>query len=128
MIVVDANVMIAHLDAGDAHHDRAEGLLLATRGDRLGASPVTLAEVLVGPARAERLDRALAALSQLEIATVSLDEHAPVRLAVLRSATGLKLPDCCVLLAAEHSRGEVATFDDGLAGAAHDHGLTVRRQ
>lgn len=65
VIVVDASVLIAHFDAGDAHHERAETLLLAVADEPLAASPLTLAEVLVGPARAGRLDAATAALRQL---------------------------------------------------------------
>jgi predicted nucleic acid-binding protein len=49
----------------------------------------------------------------------------PVRLALLRAETGLKLPDCCVLLAAEQSGAAVATFDDRLAGAVTRRGLRL---
>lgn len=128
MIIVDASVMIAHLDASDAHHDRAEGVLLAADEEQLGASPLTLAEVLVGPARMGRLDQAAVALSLLGVAPVKLADDAPLRLARLRAGTGLKLPDCCVLLAAEQSGGAVATLDRRLGFAAANHGLVVRRQ
>lgn len=52
----------------------------------------------------------------------------PVRLAVLRAGTRLRMPDWCVLLAAEQMHGGVATFDDGLGGAARERGLVVRDQ
>jgi predicted DNA-binding protein (UPF0278 family) len=42
----------------------------------------------------------------------------PSRLAQLRADTGCKLPDCCVLLAAEECDGTVASFDVGLTSAA----------
>ena len=126
MIVLDASVLIAHLDATDVHHARAGELLLTVADEALGASPITLAEVLVGPARAGQLDRGAALLRQLEVTSVGLEEDAPTRLAVLRAGTGLKLPDCCVLLAAERTRGAVATFDDRLANAASAHGMVVR--
>lgn len=126
MIVLDASVLIAHLDASDAHHDRAFDLLHQLTEEPLAASPLTLAEVLVGPARAGLLDRAAAALHQLEVGSVPLEEDAPVRLAMLRAGTGLKLPDCCVLLAAEQAHATLATFDDRLAAAARDRGLGVR--
>lgn len=126
MIVLDASVLIAHLDASDAHHERAGVLLLDVADEPLGASPLSLSEVLVGPARAGQLDRATAVLHQLEVASVLLDEDAPARLAVLRAGTSLKLPDCCVLLAAEQVRGVVATFDDRLATAARERGFVVR--
>lgn len=126
MIVLDACVLIAHLDATDAHHARASALLLDAVDEPLGASPLSLAEVLVGPARAGQLDRATAALHQLQVASVLLGEDAPTRLAVLRAGTNLKLPGCCVLLAAEQTHAVVATFDDRLATEARKRGFVVR--
>ncbi len=126
MIVLDANILIAHLDASDAHHDRAETLLLDLSDLPLAASPLTLAEVLVGPARTGRLDRATTALALLEVAGVDLGPDAPVQLALLRAGTSLKLPDCCVLLAAENAHAAVATFDHRLAEVARDRGFDVR--
>lgn len=118
MIVLDASVLIAHLDAEDTHHQRAVALLLDLVTEELGASPISMAEVLVGPTRAGQIDRAKAALDRLGVSTVALADDAPARLAMLGATTGLKLPDCCVLLAAEQSGAEVATFDDRLASAA----------
>ncbi|HEX2299337.1 MAG TPA: type II toxin-antitoxin system VapC family toxin [Pseudonocardiaceae bacterium] len=128
MIVLDASVLIAHFDSTDAHHDRAgELLLLAAEQDQsLGASPITLAKVLVGPARTGRLAQAAAALDQLRVCAVDLPPDAPLRLAALRAGTKLTLPDCCVLLAADQAGDAVATFDDQLADAARTHGLAVR--
>jgi predicted nucleic acid-binding protein len=126
VIVLDANVLIAHLDATDAHHDRATSLLVDLADEPLAASPITIAEVLVGPVRAGRLDRATAALRQLEVATVDLGVDAPTRLAVLRAGTRLRLPDCCVLQAAEQAQAAIATFDDRLAAAARERGVDVR--
>ncbi|MBV8527206.1 MAG: type II toxin-antitoxin system VapC family toxin [Candidatus Dormibacteraeota bacterium] len=125
MIVLDASVLIAHLDADDAHHSSADQLLAETSPAALGASPITLAEVLVAPARTGRLDRANAALKRLGIDSVALVEDAPLRLAVLRAGTKLKLPDCCVLLAAETADASIATFDDRLATAARERGHVV---
>ena len=77
MMVVDASVLIAHLDATDAHHDRASSLLMDLADEPLAASPITVAEVLVGPVRAGQLDRATAALAQLQVTTVDLRADAP---------------------------------------------------
>lgn len=125
MIVLDASVLIAHLEGADPHHDRATELLAESADQDLGISPLTLAEVLVGPARADRLPQAQSALRTLGVATVPLAENAPVRLATLRATTRLRLPDCCVLLAAETADGEVATFDGRLAAAAVGLGHAV---
>lgn len=126
MIVLDASVLIAHLESTDAHHHRATQLLLDTAAESLGASPLTLAEVLVGPARSGRLDEAQSVLGELDIVPVPLAEYAPTRLATLRATTRLRLPDCCVLLATETADAAVATFDERLARAASDLGLDVR--
>jgi predicted nucleic acid-binding protein len=128
VIVLDASVLIAHLNATDAHHERATELLLAARDEPFAASPLTLAEVLVGPARAGLLDRASIVLRQLGVTAVALDSDAPARLATLRAVTGLKLPDCCVLLAAEQTGASVLTFDDKLAAAARKRGLSAGQE
>ncbi|HWG74741.1 MAG TPA: PIN domain-containing protein [Acidimicrobiales bacterium] len=126
MIVLDASVLIAHLDAGDAHHERASALLADVAAESLSASSLTVAEVLVGPARAGQLGRATTVLDQLGVATQHLPEDAPVRLAMLRADTNLKLPDCCVLLAAEQAYATVITFDHRLAAAAAERGMATR--
>jgi predicted nucleic acid-binding protein len=128
VIVLDASVLIAHFDSTDAHHQRADALLLKLEAEPLAASPLTLAEVLVGPARSGHLAQAVVALSQLEVSTVPLDEGAPVKLATLRARTNLKLPDCCVLLAAEQVHATLATFDEQLAAAAIETGFAVTEQ
>jgi predicted nucleic acid-binding protein len=126
VIVLDASVLIAHLDATDLHHERASALLHDAADEALAASPITLAEVLVGPARAGKVDYATAVLHDLDVTSVPLLEDAPVRLAMLRAGTGLKMPDCCVLLVAEQTHGALATFDDRLAASAAERGLDVR--
>jgi len=126
VIVLDACVLIAHFDESDVFHEDSDKLLGSVADEPLGASAITLAEVLVGPARAGRLDQATAALAQLEVAAIALSADSPARLAALRAGTDLKLPDCCVLLAAEQKGGAaVATFDDRLASAARNRGFRV---
>lgn len=126
MIVLDASIIIAHLDSQDAYHERARALLLRTPDEPLAANPLTLAEVLVGPSRAGLLDRAEAALEQLGLRTIALPADAPRRLATLRVETRLKLPDCCVLLTAQQTDGSLATFDDRLAAAARERNIYTR--
>lgn len=123
MIVLDASVLIAHLDGSDRHHAKARTLLEAHSGEPLGASPITLAETLVSPARAGRLVDAEAALQQLGVQELPLREGAPGRLAEMRAEVGLKMPDCCVLLAAQDHEGVVASFDAALLAAARTLGL-----
>lgn len=123
MIVLDASVLIAHLDGRDAHHDRARRLIEETGAEPLGASEITLAETLVAPARADRLEDARSALDLLGVGELALGDDAAARLARLRADTGRKLPDCCVLLAAGENGGTVASFDSDLIVTAREIGL-----
>lgn len=124
-MILDASVLIAHLEAADAHHERATQLLLDQADAEFGVSPLTMAEVLVGPARIGALASVQSAIRGLDISLVPLDAQSPERLAVLRASTRLRLPDCCVLLAAELERASLATFDERLAAAAGDLGIQV---
>ncbi len=126
MIALDASVIIAHLDSDDRHHERATALLLDVADKELCASRLTLAEVLVGPARAGKLEIAATVLHELGVQGLGLDDEAPERLATLRATTPLKLPDCCVLLVAEQMGCAIATFDDRLAAVARRRGVEVR--
>jgi len=123
---LDASVLIAHLDSTDAHHARATDLLMSIAGGQLAVSPITMAEVLVGPARAQRLHEVQAALRLLDVHPVALTDDSPARLAHLRATTSLRLPDCCVLLAAEDAGAAIATFDEQLAAIGIGLGFEVR--
>ena len=127
MIVLDASVLIAYLDAEDAQHRTAESLLAREIDEEFAANPFTLAEVLVGPSRTGRLQAARAALRELEINEQPFPRDTAVRLARLRADTGLRMPDCCVLLAAEDAAGRVGAFDDRLIRAAEGLGLVTLR-
>lgn len=125
MIVLDASVLIGYLDSSDAHHASAEALLTASVDEDLGVNMLTLAEVVVAPAREGRLEAVLDVLRDLDVAVLALPADGPARLAVLRAATGLKLPDCCVLLSADVVHGTVASFDGRLLHAAEGRGMAV---
>lgn len=123
MIVLDASLLIAFLDSRDDHHDLSVALLERELDEDFSASPLTLAEVLVGPARASRVEEAVAALHELDVVEQPFPDGTAVKLAELRVATGLRMPDCCVLLAARELSARVASFDTGLATAATRLGL-----
>jgi predicted nucleic acid-binding protein len=118
VIVLDASVLIAHLDRNDVHHELAAERLRAVSDQPLGASSITLAEVLVAPTRAGRLAAAQAALRMLGVDELPLPRDTAERLAALRVETSLKLPDCCVLLTARVTGGALLTFDERLAREA----------
>jgi predicted nucleic acid-binding protein len=127
VIVLDASVLIAFLDGEDNHHAAAEQLLTQAIDDDLAVNSLTLAEVLVAPVRDGRLDPVLAALHALEVQELSFPADTALRLAELRAATGLKMPDCCVLLAAADAAASVASFDERLAQTAEMRNLAVLR-
>ncbi len=122
--VLDASVLIAFFNSDDAHHEAALDILDAAADDDLLLSSISLAEVLVGPARSGNEESVLRALGRLEVDEEVLPADAAVQLARLRARTGLKLPDCCVLLAAQTASAQaVATFDARLAQVARERGL-----
>jgi len=81
VIVLDASVLIAYLDSDDSHHAAAETLLMEAVDDDIAAKPLTLAEVLVAPARQSRLDLAQTALRALEVSELPFLPDTSVRLA-----------------------------------------------
>ncbi len=126
MIILDASILIAHLESADSHHARATEILLAHCDGEFASSTVTLAEVLVGAIRADRGDHARDALAEMQIHNVGLQADAAWELAQLRVSTGLKLPDCCVLYAARNlPPAPVATFDARLAAGAATLGIGI---
>jgi predicted nucleic acid-binding protein len=125
VIVLDASVLIAYLDADDDRHVVAESLLAREIDDDLGMNPLTLAEVLVAPVREGLLRQAQEALRDLEVNELPFPSDTAVRLAELRATTGLRMPDCCVVLAAEDAGATVASFDRQLIQAAKARNMAV---
>jgi predicted nucleic acid-binding protein len=122
LTVLDASILLAHLDDTDRHTEAAETIL--AEADELAASTITLAEVLVGAARAGRLDEQLEALFALKISELPVERGAAAQHARLGVETGLRMPDCCVLHAAVTAGADaLATRDDRLSRAAAERGL-----
>jgi len=125
--VVDADVLIAHLNPDDAQHSRAAAELeRAAEQGPLAASALTVAAVLVHPTAGGFGERAYAALAQMDLLVLDITADATVQLASLRASTGRRMPDCCVLLAAVHTGGAVLSFDEKLRSSAADLGISVR--
>lgn len=124
MIILDASFLIAHVRSSDPHHESATNLLFDAELTPLAASVVTVAEVLAGYAKRGRLELGTAALRDLEVHRIPMDAYMAESLAQLRADTNLKLPDCCVILAAEQAKADtIATFDEQLGKAARKRGL-----
>ena len=126
MIVLDASVLIAFLNPDDVHHHDADEFILRAVGDsqELAINPVTLAEVLVLPTREGRADNVVAELANMGVLEVPFPPDAARALARLR-VSGLKMPDCCVLLTAMDRGAALVTFDGRLVGAATQQQVAV---
>ena len=125
MITLDASVLIAHLSPGDVHHAAATGILLDASPGSMLAHTLTLAEVLVGGVKIGSGASMRDDLRAAGIGTTAHDVDEPLRLAEIRAASGLKLPDCCVLDIAIRNHASLATFDDALAVAARRRDIAV---
>ena len=123
MKVLDASVLIASFDPDDAHHANAEARLTQALEATWGINTLILAEVLAGPAGVGRDREVLDAIGDLGIVEVPFPADAALQLALLRAATELTMPDCCVLLAAGEVSGQVLTIDDRLGRVAQAQGL-----
>ena len=125
MIVLDASVVIALLDSGDANHDVAVALLADHFDGGFTMHQLTLAEVLVGAVKAGRGAQLLNDLTAAGIRPAEPSHDDPLLLAELRATAGLRMPDCCVLAVGLRSSAPIATFDAQLARAAKARGVDV---
>jgi predicted nucleic acid-binding protein len=128
LTVLDAGVIIAILDASDAHHTAARdavGRALA-REDALAVPASAYAECLVGPTRRGRdVTRAVDAfLADLAAEVEPITRQLAARAAELRvrHGTRLRLPDALMLATAIHLKADrVLSTDAGWPRA----GVTV---
>lgn len=121
MIILDASALIALIDPDDEHHAAVSTTLESHATDRWATGALTLAEVMVRAAADDELLAALGEdLADLEVETLALTDEDVEPLARLRAATGLRMPDCCVVLAAQSSGGTLLTTDRALAARAGD--------
>jgi predicted nucleic acid-binding protein len=96
----------------------SEFIVQAVSGSQeLVVNPVTLAEVLVLPTRDGTVEQVLAELGNLGVLEVPFPPGAAQALARLR-VTGLRMPDCCVLLSAIDSGAPLVSFDGRLVDTA----------
>lgn len=125
MTVFDASVVIALLKGDDTHHARALHVMDTAARGPMWIHSLTLAEVLVGPVQKGRGADERRDLEALGILPSTRDDDEALRLAALRVQTRLKLPDCCVLDAAQSNGAALVTFDLRLAAAAKGLGIEV---
>lgn len=123
MIVLDASVLIAYLDESDAHHVQALKVLSTT--ERYRIHTLTLAEVLVRPTQAGRAVELIDKITAIGIRELERVPDEARQLADIRVSTPLKMPDCCVLMAATAHAASLASFDERLRDVARSRGLHV---
>lgn len=123
MIVLDASVLIAYLDESDVHHVQALKVLSTTEQYRIHT--LTLAEVLVRPTREGRAVELIDKITAIGIGELERVPDEARQLADMRVSTALKMPDCCVLMAATAHAGSLASFDERLRDVARSRGLHV---
>jgi predicted nucleic acid-binding protein len=123
VVVFDADVLIAYLGRGDAHHAEAvERMRQALEpGTRRLVSAVNYTEVLIGPlqtAGTAGADTVDAMFSRFGIETIQVDMPLARRAAAVRARTRLKLPDAYALATAiqaerrGHADVRLETFDE----------------
>jgi predicted nucleic acid-binding protein len=128
LTVLDAGVVIAGLDAEDAHHAAAADALGAARhrGDSFIVPASAYAEILVrpaakGPATIARVD---AALDALPISIADADREIARRAATLRARhPSLRLPDALVIATATELEADHLLTTDQLWNTLRRLGL-----
>lgn len=121
MIVLDANILIAHSRTDHQFHASAEQILTAPFG--FVVHPLTMAEYLVLPAQLGLASAAIEMLGEIGIRLVpELELGGPdswaTLLAEVRAETKLRMPDAVVPATARALNCKLATFDGGLATVA----------
>jgi predicted nucleic acid-binding protein len=102
LIIIDASVVIALLDPADALHAAARREFDLVAGEELALPASALAETLVAPARAGKLEEARQRIQALELLIADVDEDVALEAARWRGRHGsLRLPDALVLATAE---------------------------
>lgn len=115
LIVLDASVLIAHLDPADALHATAVSVLDEHADDDLRLPASAYAEALVGPARAGVLELAREQIRDLKLTIEPIGAILAERAAVLRAtAARLRLPDALVIACGDILNADaVLTADRG---------------
>jgi len=129
VIVLDANILIAHSRIDHQFHAAAEKIL-ATPDDFV-VHPLTMAEYLVLPAQLGLESEAIELLGSIGIRLVpEFDLGGPdawaTLLAKVRAETKLRMPDAVVLATARALNCKLATFDTHLATAASTEQLLYK--
>jgi predicted nucleic acid-binding protein len=112
LIVLDASIVIALLDPGDSLHAASLQAFTSQADEDLAIPASALAETLVIPSRAGRLEEVQAKIRLLELRVIPIDENIAVEAARLRGRhRSLRLPDALVI-----ASGDIVQADSILTG------------
>jgi len=120
-VALDADVVIAFLDAGDDQHDRAVELVRErlAAGDEILVGASVYAEILIRPLQRGADAAVDAFLDGIGAAVVPIDRDAARLAAQLRARhRSLRLPDALALAAALSADAELLTLDKRLRRVA----------
>jgi len=130
VVVFDSDVLIGFLNASDAHHPDAVGLVreALAPGTRRMISAVNYSEILIGPIKAGKnaRDHVEGMLGRFSIEIILVDGALARRAAAVRARTDLKLPDAYALATAIHAEHNghddvrLASFDKAVLRAHAD--------
>jgi predicted nucleic acid-binding protein len=125
LIVLDASIVIALLDPKDALHAAALQASIAHAGEDLRVPASALAETLVAPSRAGRMEEVRAKIQLLDLGVIPIGDDIAVEAARLRGRhRSLRLPDALVI-----ASGDLLDADSILTGnrnwAAVSHRVNV---
>lgn len=122
LIVLDASVLIAHLDREDVLHAGAEAALKAHAADDLVLPASAYAAALVVPAAHDRLAEIRAKVHSLAIRIEPLSAEIAERAAGIRARhRSLRLPDALVI-----ATGDALAADEILSGDRRWQGVSAR--
>jgi len=127
-VLVDADVLVAALDATDARHEAARRRFESWNDAAVPriVSVVNLSEVLVAPAATpSTLSRAREAIAALGVTGHRPTEGVAVEAARLRARHPISLPDAYLLATARATGALVASFDRRLLRFAEAEGLAA---
>jgi predicted nucleic acid-binding protein len=116
-VALDADVLIAFLDPGDAQHERAVDELRAklASGEHLLVAASVYAEVMVRPLQQRTDAKVDEFVEASKITVLPVDRMQARRAAALRARhRSLRLGDALSLAAALLANAELLTFDQGL--------------
>jgi predicted nucleic acid-binding protein len=125
-LVCDANVVIALFDANNVHHSEAIEIYLQSTGTPIYLSALTYAEILTQPAAQGKLDFFVKNLETGGFEVAEISKELAIEMSQVRAATGLKMPDVCVLALANYLGAELVTADQKLADRSKKYKVKTR--